>query len=386
VKEEREGRERVYRVVTFKDDRVTATEKTETTGAEKGKLFPTDIGMVVTDFLVQNFSDILDYNFTAYVEKEFDDIAEGKMKWRSMLSEFYKPFHKKIVVTEKTSERASGERILGKDPNTGETVSVRIGRYGPMAQKKKEDSDEKPSYAKLRPGQLLETITFEEALDLFKLPRTVGQLEDKELVVSIGRYGPYIRHGDVFYSLPKEEDPYTVSPERVMGIITEARKTPDLLRNPRNLGPYEEDDLIVSRGRFGPYIRHKGAFYSVPRSEDPFTIGFDKAVEIIKAKQKAAEARIIKAFDEDKECRIMKGRFGPYIVLKGKNFKIPRDTDPATLTYEQALALTGKKAPAKTAGGKAAPVKKAVKKAAKKAAKKAIVKKAARKTTKKKTS
>ncbi len=373
VKEEREGHEREYRLITLKEGKVVSDVKTEITGAERNKLFPTDIGMVVTDFLVQNFSDILDYNFTATVEKEFDDIAEGNMQWRSMLADFYKPFHKKIVITEETSERASGERILGKDPKSDKTVSVRIGRYGPMAQKKQDDSDEKPTYAKLRPGQRLETITLEEALDLFKLPRDMGALEEQELVVSIGRYGPYIRHGEVFYSLPKEEDPYEITVQRVTEIVTEARKTPDLMRNPRKLGAFEEEEVIVSRGRFGPYVKHKGAFYSIPKSEDPFEIGYDKAVELIQTKRDAANAKVIKRFDERKDLQVLKGKFGPYIKLGRKNIKIPSETDPAKLTFEQAMELAGRK-PVKKAAKKAVK-----KKAAKKAAKKKVAKKAAKK-------
>jgi DNA topoisomerase-1 len=383
VKEEREGREREYHVVTLKDENVATELKKEITGAERNKLFPTDIGMVVTDFLVENFSDILDYNFTALVEKEFDDIADGNMQWRSMLADFYKPFHKKIVITEETSERASGERILGTDPKSGKTVSVRIGRYGPMAQKKMDDSDEKPSYAKLRPGQRLETITFEEAMDLFKLPRDMGTLEDQELVVSIGRYGPYIRHGEVFYSLPKEEDPYEITAERVLEIVMEARKTPDLMRNPRKLGQFEEEEVIVSRGRFGPYVKHKGAFYSIPKAEDPFEIGLDRCIELIETKRKVAKANIIKRFDENKDVQVMKGRFGPYIKFGKKNIKIPKDTEPESLTYEKVMELAGgaKKAPAK----KAKKAKKATaKKAAKSPAKKPAGKKAASKAPEKK--
>ncbi len=341
VKEDRQGRERKYLVVTLKDKTVTTVEKTETTGAEKAKLFPTDIGTVVNDFLVQNFEQILDFNFTAYVEKEFDDIAEGKLEWRNMLKEFYNPFHKVVEKTEKTAERASGERILGIDPETGKTVSVRIGRYGPMAQKKMNDEDEKPQFSSLRPGQRIESITLEEALSLFKLPRTLGQFENADLIVAIGRYGPYIKHGDTFYSLPKSDDPYEVSYDRALEIIQEKRLTPDLARNPRNLGELEGKEVIVSKGRFGPYIKYDGAFYSIPRSEDAWTIGLERAKEIIEAKKESNAKKIIREFDENKNVRILNGRYGPYIEFEKRNVRIPKEIVPETLTYDEVVKLAG---------------------------------------------
>src|SRR6185295_11286841 len=189
VKEEREGKEREYDVITLKNDQIKSEKKTEITGAEKNKLFPTDIGMLVTDFLVLNFKKILDYNFTAYVEKEFDDIANGELKWQSMIKEFYGPFHETVEVTTETSERVSGEKILGKDPASGLTLLVRVGRFGPMAQIgtteeiEASEAHEKPRYAKLRNDQRLESITFEEAMDLFKLPRNLGDYEGKDITV-----------------------------------------------------------------------------------------------------------------------------------------------------------------------------------------------------------
>lgn len=341
VKEDRQGRERKYTVVSLKDNTVSTVEKTETTGAEKAKLFPTDIGTVVNDFLVQNFEQILDFNFTAYVEKEFDEIAEGKLEWRNMLKEFYNPFHKVVEKTEKTAERASGERILGIDPDSGKTVSVRIGRYGPMAQKKMNEEDENPQFASLRPGQRLETITFEEALSLFKLPRTLGQFENTDLIVAIGRYGPYIKHGDTFYSLPKSDDPYEVSHERAVEIIQEKRSTPDLARNPRNLGSFEEKEVTVSKGRFGPYIKYDGAFYSIPRNEDAWTISLNRAMEIIAAKKDAQAKKVIREFEQNKEVRILNGRYGPYIEFEKRNIKIPKEIIPETLTYDEVVKLAG---------------------------------------------
>jgi len=353
AKEDRPGKIRSYKVVTLKDNKVTSIEKTEIAGSEKAKLFPTDIGSVVNDFLVQNFEQILDYNFTAFVEKGFDKIAEGELEWREMLKKFYFPFHKTVVQTEKTAERASGERILGKDPESGKTVSVRIGRYGPMAQKKREDDDESLEYASLRRGQRLETITLEEALSLFKLPRNLGQFEDLDLMVAIGRYGPYIRHGDTFYSLPASDDPFEISFERAIQIIEEKRLTPDLARTPRNLGVFEGLQVIVSSGRFGPYIKYDGKFYSISRKEDPWKIELERAIEIINEKKQALEKNVIKEFEENKKVRILKGRFGPYIEFENKNVKIPAGTEPSSLTYEQVVKLAKgdkKKTPVKKAG------------------------------------
>jgi DNA topoisomerase-1 len=282
VKEDREGKERVLRVMSLKSNKISHYTRTEITGAEKSKLFPTDIGMVVNDFLVQNFKDILDFNFTAYVEKEFDDIANGELKWQKMLKEFYTPFHKTVTVTTETSERASGERILGKDPVSKMTLLVRVGRFGPMAQigtteEIEKNKIEKPRYAKLRADQRLDTITFEQAMELFKLPRNLGAYEEKDITVAIGRFGPYVKHVDFFVSLKKEDDPYTIL--------------------------------------------------------------YDRAVELIKEKHKANAERIIKTFDEDKDVQVLNGRWGPYISANGKNVKIPKGTDPAKLSLEEIREL-----------------------------------------------
>ena len=279
VKEERMGREREYDVITLRDNQIKAEKKTETTGADKNKLFPTDIGMLVNDFLVANFKDILDFNFTAYVEKEFDDIANGELKWQKMLAEFYVPFHKTVEHTTETSERVSGERILGKDPASGLTLLVRVGRFGPMAQIGTTDEIEKlgegakARYAKLRNNQRIESITLEEAIDLFKLPRNIGQYEGEDVVVSIGRFGPYVRFGSLFASLKKEDDPYTIT--------------------------------------------------------------YDRAVELIIDKKRANAERLIQSFEEDKEVQVLKGRWGPFINFHGRNLRIPKDKDGTTITLAE---------------------------------------------------
>ena len=275
VKEDRAGIERKFNIVIFKDNKISEKTSSEITGTEKSKLFPTDIGMVVNDFLLENFEQIMDYNFTASVEKEFDDIAEGDLVWNEMIDKFYQPFHSQVEDVLKNSERSKGERILGKDPKTGKQVSVKIGRYGPVAQMGEatsEDNDEKPQFASLRAGQHLETITLEDTLDLFKLPRELGEYENKKVTVSIGRFGPYIRHDNKFVSLGKQED--------------------------------------------------------------PFTIGLDRAMELIESKWEKDLKAVIKVFDEEPEFKVLNGRWGPYISFKKKNYKIPKKMKAEELSLE----------------------------------------------------
>ncbi|WPU91102.1 type I DNA topoisomerase [Mucilaginibacter sabulilitoris] len=281
VKEEREGKTRNFRVLTLKGEAIVKETRTENTGAERGKLFPTDIGAVVNDFLVQYFNDIVDFNFTASVEKQFDEIAQGLKEWTAMLHDFYNPFHKEVQSTIETADKATGERELGVHPESGKKVSVRIGRYGPFVQVGEsatdENKEEKPLYASLRNGQSIETITLDEALELFKLPKVVGEYEGKIMKVAIGRFGPYISHNSAFVSLPKEIDPLDVTEEQ--------------------------------------------------------------AIELINAKRKKDAEKLIKAFDEDPDVKILNGRWGAYIEFGKLNVKIPKDRDPLTLTYEECKAL-----------------------------------------------
>ncbi len=327
IKEEREGKERKYNVLTLKEGAISDEVKTEITGAEKNKLFPTDVGIVVTDFLSEHFPNIMDYNFTAKAEEAFDIIAQGELEWTKMLNDFYHPFHKNVVKTAENSERASGERELGVDPKSGKKLIVRIGRYGPMAQiGETGDDDDKPKFASLLKGQHIETITFEEALDLFKLPRTVGEYEGKVMVAAIGRFGPYVRHDGVFISIKGDDDPMTLTAER--------------------------------------------------------------AIELVEEKRKIEREKFIKSFPEDPEMQLLNGRWGPYMAIGKNNYKLPKGTDPLTLTYEDCVAIAADPKNAskrnknyKAAAKKAAP-KKAAKKATKKKAakKKAVKKKAAAKT------
>ena len=292
IKEDRPGETRNISILTLKENKGKVEEKMkkETFGKEKGKLFPSDIGMVVNDFLLEHFGDILDYNFTAKVEKQFDEIASGRINWTEMIRRFYEDFHPKVELTEKSTGKTTGERVLGKDPESGEEVIVKVGRYGPVVQIGRADGDTKPRYASLRKGQLIETITLEEALELFRLPRTVGTFEDQEIVAAIGR--------------------------------------------------------------FGPYLRHDGKFYSIPSGDDPLTVTRDRAVEIILAKREADKKMVIKTFDEDPDLRILNGRWGPYIKYKKKNYRIPKKTKPEELTYDDCMKLVNDAPAGKKHGNK----------------------------------
>ena len=325
LKEDREGIERAYKQLMLKKGAITVKELTEITGAEKSKLFPSDIGMLVTDFLVEYFKNILDYGFTAQVEEQFDKIAEGKLDWSKMLGKFYKPFHKAVETTLEESRPTNANRVLGVDPKTGKQVSVRIGRFGPIAQLGEAEGEEKPQYASLQKGQLIETITLEDALQLFELPRTVGEYEGKVVVAAIGRFGPYVRHDSKFVSLKKGVD-------------------------------------------------------------DPYTVTIDRAIELIEEKRKKDREKVIKVFEKE-GIEVLNGRFGPYIAFEGNNYKIPKDVDPAKLTLKDSQKLIAdqpkaKKATAKTKAiatkstkAAAAKTKAAAKKTTKTTAKKATAKK-----------
>ncbi|WP_114779390.1 type I DNA topoisomerase [Botryobacter ruber] len=279
-KDSREGKERKLQVLTLQNDQISTQTKTEVTGAEKNKLFPTDTAMVVNDFLIEHFPNVIDYSFTARVEAEFDEIAHGQKEWEKMLDNFYKTFHQRIESSESINRAdVSGARELGKDPVTGKTILAKLGRFGPYVQLGEENPEtgEKPVYASLRKGQFIESLTLEDALELFKLPRIVGMYEDKEMKAAIGRFGPYISHNSKFFSLPKTLDPMTVTAE--------------------------------------------------------------EAIALIEAKRKADAEKLIKSFPENPDVQVLNGRFGPYISAGKKNVKIPKDKDPKDLTLEECLAL-----------------------------------------------
>ena len=251
-KREKEGVKRIYQILTLDNKDVIKQETaSEITGAEKNKLSPTDLGLVVTDFLKLHFEKVMDFNFTAKIEGEFDEIAAGKLKWSDMLASFYEPFHVTIEHTLETAERAKGERELGFDAVTGKKVIARMGRYGPMVQIGHQDEEEKPRFAKLKASQSIETISFEEAMELFKLPRMLGQFEEEDVSVNIGRFGPYAAHAKKFYSLNKEMDPYTVTLEELTPMIAEKRKAKD----ERTIKVFEKEKIQLLRGPYGPYIK-----------------------------------------------------------------------------------------------------------------------------------
>ena len=316
-KVEREGDLRSYQVFKLKNNQVVDEVKTETTGKEKNKLSPTDIGIVVTDFLQEHFDLIMDYNFTAKVEQEFDEIANGMLKWTDMIHQFYDPFHKNVEDTLENSERASGERELGFHPVSGKRIIVRIGRFGPMVQVGDEQTDgEKPQFASLQKNQSIGNISLEDALELFKLPRTLGEFEELTVKANVGRFGPYIQHGKIFASIPKEESPMDIT--------------------------------------------------------------FDRAVEIILLKREADANKIIKIFSEDEDYQLLNGRWGAYLKVGKNNFKLPKGTDAEKLTFEECKEIEASQAkPARKSIGKAAPKAKAKPKA--KTATKAKTKPAAKK-------
>jgi DNA topoisomerase I len=287
-KGDREASKRDYNVLKLKAGKITDKIKAENTGAEKSKLFPTDIGTVVTDFLTEYFPDVLNYNFTADVEKEFDNIADGDIKWTESIDKFYKKFHPIVEDTMKNSERQVGERILGVDPKSGRQLSVKIGKYGPLAQIGTVEEEEKPVFASLRRDQSIESITYEQALDLFKLPRQVGEFEDKVMTVAIGRFGPYIRHDGAFYSLPKTDDPMEVSTERAIEIIEEKREV-EKNRIIQTLGA--ENEIQVLNGRFGPYFTRDKVNYKIPKGTDPLSLTLEACLDLIAAQPEAANKK-----------------------------------------------------------------------------------------------
>ena len=285
------GVSRKYDVITLKNSKITSKQEKETVGAEKAKLLPTDIGIVVNDFLLDYFPEIMDYNFTANVEKEFDEIADGKRHWAEHISTFYKDFDPKIDnIIQTKNEYKVGERVLGNDPKSGKPVSVKIGRFGPIVQIGSASDEDKPRFAQMKPGQTLETITLEEALGLFSLPRAIGE--------------------------------------------------------------YDGDSVTIGAGRFGPYIKYGAAYVTLPKTYDPLSVTLEEAIELIDAKKKAESERIIKEFAQEPELQVLNGRFGPYIAYKGSNYKLPKNVTPAELSLEECLDIVKKqqengKAPAK---------------------------------------
>ena len=286
VKENREGGKRGYVQLKLEKGEIVRKELSEHVGKEKNKLSPTDIGMLVTDYLDQQFTDVMDYNFTAMVEKEFDEIAEGDKSWVDMIRKFYEKFHSTVDrALESQPVRSSQPHLLGTDPKSGKPVYVKIGRFGPVAQIGDADDAEKPRFASLRKGQLIASITLEEALDLFTLPRTVGEFEEKEVVIGIGRFGPYVRHDGKFVSLGKTDDPYTIELDRAVSLIRDKREKDAKAKEPIRTYP-EDDGLQVLNGRYGPYIAWQGKNYRIPKGYVPADLTLEQCREIIAKSKK----------------------------------------------------------------------------------------------------
>jgi len=283
-KRDKEGVKRDFAVLTLKDNQVTEETQTENTGAERNKLFPTDLGMVVTDFLSEHFKRVMDYSFTAKIEEEFDEIAQGKKVWNKMIDSFYHPFHESVEYTIENAARAKGERELGADPGTGKPVYARLGRFGPMVQIGASEEEEKPRFAKLRTNQSIETITLEEAMELFKLPRKLGLFEDEDVTVNIGRFGPYAQHAGKFYSLKKEMDPYTVELDEVAPLIEEKRKA----QAESTIKIFEKEKIKILKGPYGPYIKQGLRNYKIPKER--IETAADLTIEEVKAIIEEAKA------------------------------------------------------------------------------------------------
>ena len=327
-KKDREGVRREYRILRLRQDAIEKTSETENTGAEKSKLFPTDLGLVVTDFLNQHFTEVMDYSFTASIEEEFDEIAEGKMKWNNMVRDFYGPFHSGVSHTLETAERAVGERQLGNDPVSGKPVTARMGKYGPMVQIGSLDDEEKPRFAKLKVNQSIETISLEEALELFKLPVLLGTYEALDVSVNIGRYGPYVKWGEQFISIPRGEDPLEVDMARAIEII-EAKQIEDA-----PIAFYDQKPVTKGKGRFGPYIKWNDLFINVPRAYNFEELTQEDCNALIEKKLEKEANRYIRQWPEEK-IAIENGRWGPFIRFNKKMLKLPAAGANGKFTREE---------------------------------------------------
>ncbi len=345
-----EGKERKYTQLTLKEGKLNDNLLSEKVGSDKGKLVPTDIGMIVTDFLVNHFETILDYNFTAKVEASFDDIAEGREDWTEMMKSFYKEFHPKVEDVQANAERESGERILGEDPKTGRRVSVRLGKFGPMVQIGTVDDEEKPIFASLSPDQQLNTITYEEALDLFQLPKDLGVYKDQEVIVSNGRYGPYIKFGATYVSLPKGADPLTIEMDDAVVLIKE--------KEAADAPIYMYKDLPVQKGkgRFGPFIKWNSMFINVNKKYDWDNLSDSDIVTLIEDKIQKEKDKLIHHW-ETEGIRVEKARWGRHNIIQGKvKIELAKTVDVSSFTLEDVVAIIEKNAPKKKK--KASPKKK----------------------------
>ena len=342
-----EGVERKYVQITLQEGKVKESTLTEKVGSDKGKLVPTDIGMIVTDFLVNHFETILDYNFTAKVEDQFDDIAEGKEDWTQMMKNFYKDFHPKVEDVQANAERESGERVLGTDPKTGRQVSVRLGKFGPMVQIGTVDDEDKPLFASLSPEQQLNSITFEEAMSLFQLPKQLGTYEGEDIEVNNGRFGPYVKFGKKFVSLPKGVDPLNVELDEAIALIKEKQKADAPIYTYKGL-PVQK-----GKGRFGPFIKWNNMFINVNKKYDWDNLSDTDIVELIEDKIQKEKDKLIHHWEAE-GIRVEKARWGRHNIIQGKlKIELPKTVDVSKFTLEEVQEIIEKNKPKKKTRKKA---------------------------------
>jgi len=342
-----EGKDRSYTELTLVDNKVETKTLTEKVGTDKGKMVPTDIGKIVNDFLVDHFSGIMELSFTANVETQFDEIAEGKEDWIAMIKEFYGSFHESVEHVSENAERAKGERLLGVDPASGKNVYARLGRFGAMVQIGEATDEDKPKFASLQGEQTLGNITYEEAMDLFKLPKTLGEYEEEEVIVANGRFGPYVRFGKSFVSLSKDENPMSVTMDRAIELIEEKRKAD------APIAEYEDLPVQKGVGRFGPFIKWNNMFINVNRKYDYDNLSFEDIVELIETKKQKEIEKVIHNWEEE-GIRVEKARWGRHNILKGKTkIELPKTVDAQALSLEEVQGIIEKNAPKKAAKKKA---------------------------------
>ena len=331
-----EGDSRSYQQIVLEQNTIRKEQLTEMVGADKGKLIPTDIGMIVNDFLVDNFENILDFNFTAQVEQSFDDIASGGENWTEMLKSFYDKFHPIVEDVKENAQRESGERVLGVDPGSGRSVKVRLGKFGPMAQIGDPEDEEKPIYASLGPNQQLESITYDEVMQLFEMPKTLGEFEDLEILVNNGRFGPFVKHNDIFISLPKGMLATEVDLDTAITLIKEKQKA--------DAPVYVHNDLPVTKGvgRFGPFLKWSGMFINVNKKYDFDNLSEQDFVTLIEEKIQKEKDKVIHDWT-DAGIRVEKARWGRHHIIRGKQkVEIGKDIDATQLTIETAEKYLGK--------------------------------------------
>ena len=336
-----EGEERTYKQLVLQDNKLTSKNQSEKTGSQKGKLVPTDIGILVNDFLINNFKDIVDYGFTASIEQDFDRVATGNSEWESIMKQFYANFHPVVEDVKKNATRETGQRILGTDPKSGRQLSVRLGKFGPMAQLGTVEDEEKPLFANMPDTYSLSKITYEEALDLFKLPATLGEYEGMPVQTNNGRYGPYVLHNKVFVSLPKGANPLSVTLEEAIACIEQKRK------DDAPIATYEGQGVTKGKGRFGPFIKWNGWFINVSKQYDFDKLSDEDIKELIEAKKKKEAERVVRIWEEE-GIRIEKARWGRHNLIKGKTkVELNKTIAVADLSLEEVQAMLSKSKPKK---------------------------------------